>query len=76
MQKQNGEVAKVEEAKKEEAVEEPVEDPASLTPEARAQKYFDEQMKVYNKFVNDFSADIKLLEREPDFSGKFGGIEK
>jgi len=33
-------------------------------------------MKVYNKFVNDFSADIKLLEREPDFSGKFGGIEK
>ena len=33
-------------------------------------------MKVYNKFVTDFAQDIKLLESEPDFTGKFGGIEK
>jgi len=33
-------------------------------------------MKVYNKFVSDFSADIKLLDSEPNFEGKFGGIEK
>jgi hypothetical protein len=60
-------------AKKEEV---PAEDPATMTPAARAQNYFDEQMKVYNKFVTDFDADIKMLNDEPDFSGKFGGIEK
>ena len=33
-------------------------------------------MKVYNKFVKDFESDLKLLEADPDFTGKFGGIEK
>ena len=54
----------------------PAEDPATMTPAARAQNYFDEQMKVYNKFVTDFASDIKMLNEEPDFTGKFGGIEK
>jgi hypothetical protein len=58
------------------AREVPEEDPATMTPAARAQNYFDEQMKVYNKFVTDFEPDIKMLNADPNFAGKFGGIEK
>jgi len=41
-----------------------------MTPAERAQKYMDEQMVVYRKFVKEFAPDLEALKCPPDFSGK------
>jgi hypothetical protein len=44
-----------------------------MTPEERAQKYMDEQMIVYNRFVKEFAPDLESLKSEPVF-GKMRDI--
>lgn len=48
----------------------PQPDPVEMTPAERAQKYMDEQMVVYRKFVKEFSPDLEALKSPPDFTGK------
>lgn len=47
-----------------------------MTPDERANQYAEKQMEVFNKFLNDFAADEKELEVEPNFDEKRKEFEK